>query len=81
MEGGYPDFPLVSGLALPELPSINRTDAEDWTRLRDVSRVASIEPMAIRELFENSEFRNAWRQIPMEHLAPELSKLLCKNRI
>jgi len=65
MEGGYPDFPLVSGLALPELPSINRTDAEDWTRLPDVSHVASIEPMAIRELFENSKFRNAWRQIPM----------------
>ena len=81
MEGGYPDFPLVSGLALPELPSINRTDAEDWTRLPDVSHVASIEPMAIRELFENSKFRNAWRQIPMEYLHQELHKLLLKNRI
>lgn len=81
MEGGYPDFPLVAGLDLPELTSINRTDAEHWTRLDDVRRVSSIEPRAILELFENSKYRNALRQIPMEYLAKELHKLLLKNRI
>lgn len=80
LERGYPDFPLVSGLALPELPSIDRTDAEDWTRLPDVSRVASIEPMAIRDLFANSNLCNALRQIPMEHLHRELHMLLLNNR-
>ncbi|MGH8537781.1 MAG: TIR domain-containing protein [Gammaproteobacteria bacterium] len=79
--GGHPDFPLVAGLALPELPSINRTDAEDWTHLPDVSRVASIEPMAIRDLFANSDLCNALRQIPMEYLHRELHILLLKNRI
>ena len=65
-------YPNVTGIILPELQAIARSDVESWSRSDLVREFCRLPEKEIRALFEREELCNDAGRIPMELLAEKL---------
>lgn len=69
-------YPNVTGIVLPELQAIARSDVESWSRSDLVREFCRLPEKEIRALFEREELCNEAGRIPMELLAEKLRQFV-----
>lgn len=69
-------YPNLTGIVLPELQAIARSDVESWLRKGEVREFCRLPDKEIRAMFEHEELRNDDGRIPMELLAERLKQFV-----